>query len=168
MEIPENILNELSKRTYDDITSFYIHHGDNSPSESLVEASVEEVNNPSQGFLVLGYNVVIRLNGETWQIEEARPLLDVPAAQENENTVGYALCVFGNYEDNAVPEAVIPLIIERIEQVKSKCKNLKFLQGHRDAAVVSHDPSVATACPGTHLYSLLPMLREHTGLGNIL
>lgn len=164
MLIPNDVLAKLDTRKPEDITSFYIHHGDNSPTETLEECSAEEMANPEQGFLCIGYNAVIRYNGSKWVIEYARPLTSVPAAQQDENTTGYALCVFGDYQDNQVPKEVLPLIQTVILNVKSKCKNLKYLQAHADAARLANDPSVATECCGIFLMAELPNLAKKTGL----
>jgi len=186
MIIPDSILNFLSKRNNTQVTTIFIHHSDALPTLDIVDLTVME--EASQGFKTIGYNYYVKclsVANDLWTGQVGRPLEDIPAAQYGMNTQGYAICIGGCYEPGAAPfntavsDHALKIAAAQILLVKSKCPNLKYLQGHRDVKPLmmqadhwltdsEASADYGTACPGDSLYARLDDLRKLTGLGNAL
>jgi hypothetical protein len=172
MDIPQNILDELTDRTAEDIQYVVIHHTVmNKTADATAIAAAEP-------FLTIGYNAYVKCvdpANDQWVIEEARPLAKVPAAQYGMNTEGYAIAIGGNYQPgiaqplDTVSETALSLVSARIQHLKAICPNLKWLIGHRDVATLKKAQGLnpgdySTECPGDALYSRLHDLRVWSGL----
>lgn len=167
-------VDELTDRDPSLIEYIVIHHSVTAPA--LPIEAVAKMEEAAQGFTTIGYNCVVTKAPGHWEIQEGRPLDKLPAAQYGLNREGYAICVFGNYQPNVpgVPtnvleQAALQLVIDRVNAVKAKCPNLKYLIGHRDVATIKakhggNPADFATACPGDNLYARLHDLRVATGL----
>lgn len=173
MQVP---VDQLTKRPLEAIEYVFIHH-----SVAAQTLDVEDINRmeiAAQGFICTGYNAYIRKNPSTgkWEIQEARPMNCVPAAQYGMNTEGYAICIAGNYEPNVsgvptnqVEQEALDLAIERIKAVKAHCPHLKTVLGHRDVAAIKSKQGLnpgdySTECPGDLLYARLHDVRLATKL----
>lgn len=171
MQVP---VDELADRAIADIEYIVIHHS--VTAQNLTIEQVAEMEEASQGFTTIGYNCVLSKSTGQWEIQEGRPMDKLPAAQYGLNEQGYAICVFGNYEPNvagistdSVDPASLDLVAERVDAVKAKALNLKYLIGHRDVATIKakhggNPADFSTACPGDLLYAHLHDLRLRTGL----
>lgn len=175
MKITQTEQAEMAHRDPAAILYFIVHHSVAAPTLDITEIS--QMEQLSQGFVVVGYHAYCKkLADGSWVIQEGRTMDDIPAAAYGLNEPSYDLCVGGNYEPsvpgvptNAIEDAVLNLVVERIKLVKSKCKNLRYLIGHRDVATIMEnrgkDPAnYATACPGDLLYAHLQELRNRTDL----
>jgi len=174
MLLTPELLARLTDRDIAQIEYFVVHHtADPDQVQDIAEIAAEEI--ASQGFSTVGYHAVIWKTGE---VQEGRPIGKVPAANLGLNTLSYAASLEGNFQPGSpgysgeVPSAeALAALVERIELVKSKCPNLKYLIGHRDVAAIAVRleggslGDYATACPGDDLYSHLHDLRVATGLG---
>lgn len=167
MEFTTDQLNRMTDRSLDVVTYCVVHHtADPSRNKDIVEIAREEV--ASQGFVTVGYHVVIQGDGK---VQYGRPIGKVPAANLGLNTPSYAIALEGNFEpgspgycgEKPMP-AQLTAIIAVIENAKKKLLHLRYLIGHRDVARIVGVASDATACPGKDLYALLPHLRAETGL----
>ena len=143
---------ELSKRMATD--QIVIHHTGNPYDDDL---SAEEIHasHRAQGWAGIGYHYVIRKDGT---VEAGRPhwTVGAHAYRENGHTIGIHVC--GNFE-LAEPTGA------QIEALAMLLANLCTDYGLPidDDHVVGHRDLMATACPGTNLYVLLPEIR---GKGN--
>jgi len=172
MDVP---VSELTPRDPKDVIYFVVHHAVQDPTTDIAQLAQEE--ETSQGFITIGYNAYIKKIAEGhWEIQEGRPLDTLPAAAYGVNETSYDVCIGGNYEPNVsgvptnqVDPASLDVLVARIEEVKTKCPNMKYLIGHRDVApiMVKHGGNsgdYSTACPGDLLYAELHNLRVKTGL----
>jgi N-acetyl-anhydromuramyl-L-alanine amidase AmpD len=167
MTISPTILSELTDRSLDMVTYVVIHHtADDSQQKDITEIAREE--EASQGFLTVGYHVVIQKDGK---VQYGRPIGKVPAANLGLNTVSYAISLEGNFHPpdrgycGEVPsEAQIHAAIRVIQEAKEKLPNAHWLIGHRDVATICNDSNDATACPGDLLQARLHDLRVATSL----
>jgi hypothetical protein len=171
MKVP---LDKLTDRDPKLIEYFVVHHSVADPATSIEDlAKAEEA---SQGFVTIGYNAVIVKDGAGWTIHEGRPMNKLPAAQFGLNEQGYAVCIGGNYQPNVknvptntVDPASLEVLIARVNAVKKKAPNLKFLIAHRDVATIKAKhggkaSDFSTACCGDRLYAHMDALRKATGL----
>jgi len=166
--IPPAILNEMTDRDPVLVTYAVIHHtACNLQNQDITDIALEEER--SQGFVWAGYHFVIHGNGE---IQVGRPITKKPAANLGLNEQSVAICLEGNFHPpdphyagelpSAAQLASAAHIID--DWVKPKCKNLRYLIGHRDVARIVATPNDATACPGDLLYQKLAALRLTTKL----
>ena len=170
MDVPEN---ELDKRPADDIAYAIIHHSVTPNNVDI--ANIAAMEKKSFGFVTVGYHALIRKQGADWIIQEGRSLDDVPAAALGLNEASYDICIEGNYEVDAIDPRALDVLLARIEAVKKKCPNLRYLIGHRDVAGIKQKQDLisageassryGTACPGKNLYAVLPDVRKKSGLG---
>jgi hypothetical protein len=171
MKVP---LDQLTDRDPERIEYFVVHHSVADPATSIEDLAKAEIS--SQGFVTIGYNAVIVKERGGWKIHEGRPLNKLPAAQFGLNEQGYAVCVGGNYHPNvenvptnAVDPAALAVLVDRINAVKRKAPNLRFLIAHRDVATIKakhggRASDFSTACCGDGLYAHMDALRAATGL----
>lgn len=105
----------------------------------------------ARGWDGIGYHRLIRREGEVWRREAGRPLEAVGAHAVGRNYRGIGVAVAGNYDvAPPSPAAVAELVSELVALCRLFGRVLE-IEGHRDVN--------ATACPGRHLYSLLPEVR---------
>lgn len=137
-------------------------------NEDIVDISQEEMRD--QGFIAVGYHFVIHGDGT---VQIGRPIEKVPAANLGLNTPSVAIAFEGNFQSNDVnysgeqpTDAQFDTFVRIVNTwIKPKCKNIKYLIGHRDVATLVNTPGDATACPGDLLYAHLDSLRSQTQLG---
>lgn len=167
MEFTADQLNAMTDRALSGVAYAVIHHtADSDENKDIAEIAREE--EASQGFLTVGYHLILHGNG---LIQYGRPIGKVPAANLGLNTASYAMALEGNFEPGSPgytgekpTQAQISALIGAIENAKKKLPNLRFLIGHSDVARIVGVPSDATECPGRDLYALLGHLRSETGL----
>lgn len=98
----------------------------------------------------IGYHLVIRKNGT---IERGRPIWSKGAHSipGNDSSIGIHVC--GNFELEAPTNA-------QVEALSELCGDLCTEYGlEPHVAIVGHRDQDATDCPGSNLYSLLPIIR---------
>jgi N-acetylmuramoyl-L-alanine amidase len=149
---------------YSHDTPVYIHHsatpggGINSFAEQKATMlQFEHHHVVDNGWDAIAYTFVIfpAFKRRFWhraRVFEGRGLGHVPAAQANANSGTVAICVVGNFDQEAVDDSTL----DTIARLVKRCPGDR-LRGHRDA------PGAQTACPGRHLYEKLPGLRTRTG-----
>lgn len=139
---------ELSNRMATD--QIVIHHTGNPYDDDL---SAEEIHasHKARGWAGIGYHYVIRKDGT---VEAGRPhwTVGAHAYKENYHTIGIHVC--GNFE-LAKPTGA------QIESLAMLLANLCTDYGLPidEDHVVGHRDLMATACPGTNLYAMLPEVR---------
>lgn len=135
----------LVPREYTDM--IVIHHTGNPGDDDLSAVDIH-ASHQAQGWSGIGYHFVIRKDGT---VEVGRPIdyLGAHAYGENNHTIGIHVC--GNFE------LVMPTDsqIESLAKLIADITEMYGLQNTSDC-VVGHRDLMATACPGTNLYSLLP------------
>jgi hypothetical protein len=173
MQLTQTQISEMTTRDPSVVDTIIIHHAVADPTLDISQiAAMEEA---AQDFITVGYHEYLKLvdpANDQWVAQMGRLINEVPAAALDYNTKSYDICVGGNYEPNVegvptnqVSPNALKLVIARVQAVKAKLPNLKYLIGHRDVAnVITHNPNDATACPGDLLYAQLWQLRQATGL----
>lgn len=167
MKVPQSDLDNLPDNALSNYVRVAVHHtACVSQRQSAEEIATEE---KAAGYTTIPYNFVILGDGT---VEVGRPIGKLPAATGGMNSSTLAICVEGDFQsDDSHYNGEVPTQ-KQIEQIawivnnwlKPKCLNLKYLIGHRDASVIEHDPSNATACPGNLLYARLHDVRLLCGL----
>ncbi len=167
MEFTADQLNRMTDRNLDVVAYCVLHHtADPSENKDIAEIAREEV--ASQGFVTVGYHVVIQGDGK---VQYGRPIGKVPAANLGLNTPSYAIALEGDFEPGSPgyngekpTPAQLTALVSVIKNAKKKLPHLRYLIGHLDVARIVGVSSDATLCPGRDAYSLLPHLRAETGL----
>lgn len=180
MQLTQTQIAEMNHRDLSVVDGIILHHSVFAKTADISEvAAMEE---KSQGFITVGYHAYVKCvdpDKDEWVVQIGRPIDCVPAAAYGYNTRSVDICIGGNYEPNvpgvptdAVSENALKAAAAWISEVREKCTNVKYLDGHRDVekwtsilAAEGYTPAdVATACPGDLLYARLHDLRVLTGL----
>ena len=111
--------------------------------------AIQRMHQVDNGWSDIGYHFVVfqpygRLKRAS--VFQGRSLRNAPAAQENYNTGNVAVCVIA-----APGEKVKRSTVRRIKSIYKRLPATS-VKGHRDVG--------ATACPGDHLYAVLPQIRK--------
>lgn len=180
MQIPQNILDQLTPRDPSLIEYFVIHH-----TVTAMDLDIEQISQmdvTTQGFLTVGYNACIKTVNNEPILQFGRPLSAEPAAAYGINQTSANLAILGQFESSYIKvpftplsdelwSKIEPVILQYINDVKQKAPNLKHLIGHRDvvALMKQSNPSAnagdySTLCPGDILYAKLDDLRAKSGL----
>lgn len=135
-----------------DITDMIVIHHTGNPTDD--DLSAEEINesHQDQGWVGIGYHYVIRKDGT---VELGRPdwAVGAHAYGENSHTIGVHVC--GNFEIGEPTAAQIESLAMLLADICTDY-DLPIDEDH----IVGHCDLMATACPGTNLYVLLPEIRE--------
>ena len=179
MQFTDSQLDDFGTRQLDVVDTVIIHHSVYAKTADITEIDVME--RRSQGFVAVGYHAYakcVSVNGDSWVVQNGRPIWAVPAAAYGMNTDSYDICIGGNYQPGVagielddVSEHALTVVAARIAEAKAKLPNLKYLIGHRDVATIKAKAGLnpgdySTACPGDRLYERLHDLRVMTGLAN--
>ncbi len=171
--LPANKLEYNNATVVDETTHGFIHHGASSNTYTNPISVIQGYWNyhvNTKGWKDIGYNYVMDRYGNIYQgrYNPAYPEKEVWGAHtgSGNNKHSFAVCFMGNFQ-NIHPTSVSfnkltkfmawqyakydidPLGLDEING-----EWIQTVSGHRDG------PNQATACPGTHLYEKLPMLRE--------
>jgi hypothetical protein len=155
-------------------TEAFIHHGAEGGAERVdtfaeqVQAMQEtqafhmNTRDPLHGWSDIAYHYVIFQSyhkGVHARIFEGRPVHHVPAAQLMHNTGTFAVCIYGNFQnddefkDNT--RWALDLLLSR-DAGQTGNGALKTVGGHRDV--------VQTSCPGDTIYRQLDAVANASGL----
>lgn len=130
-----------------------VHHTAGPQNQDTDEIWQEHCN---LGWNGIGYNRVIKGDGTTVQ---GRPDWAIGAHAQGVNSCSVGVTVEGNFE---APESDMQPTTEQIAALKDNLCDLlaKYpdaqIIGHREVAEIIGDSSVATACPGSTLFAMLP------------
>lgn len=152
-----------AQRPISTITDFIIHHSAGSPDQTPLEIDAEH---RARGMAFIAYNWIITKDGTLYQ---GRPIGWVSAANYGRNQQGVAVCLTGNFESTDPGFTGDPTP----EQVQSLCglatsahihlTSIERTIGHRDIETLFYpgqSDSYGTACPGSELYKLIPMVKD--------
>lgn len=113
--------------------SIVLHHADSK------RCTIEDIHrwHLNKGWSGCGYHYFVRKDGSVYK---GRPdyVFGAHCLHHNTNTIG--ICAEGAYEVETMPEAQKKAIIELVNYLKSKYKNISKVYGHRELK--------KTACPG--------------------
>lgn len=105
------------------------------------------------GWAEIGYHAVVERIGNSVVSRAGRPTTMQGAHCPGQNQKALGICVVGNFELE-IPDA--KHLSALVDQVSTWCAIYRIpvseIKGHRDYR--------ATLCPGRHLYSLLPEIRD--------
>lgn len=155
----------LAYRESAQVTDEIVHHSDSALTETVDEIHAQHV---AQGWAGIGYHVVIYPDGSAHQ---GRPFNAIPAAAEDDNTASIDICLIGDFEPDTPgfsgfpTDAQLQALVDVSIEVHKAFPSIERTIGHRDVSGRFDDPSVATACPGSNLYSYLDTLRSKTQAG---
>lgn len=135
------------------VPTVYIHHSATplmAPGAGTMR-SIQQQHIDVQGWADIAYQECVDYHGDVY---EARGFDVQGGATKGQNAVSLAICALGNYDNTAVPSAVIQSIVTRIVAAAQEGRlSVGFqIKGHKDA--------YATACPGRYLYERLPEIRN--------
>jgi N-acetylmuramoyl-L-alanine amidase len=143
------------------VTALIIHHGDDALDTTPLAIDAQH---RSQGWDGIGYHYVIPGDGT---IYSGRPLTMVPAAAEDYNTASVDVCLCGDFQPgtDGYDGSPTPAQVESLKLLSAwlheAIPSIERTIGHRDVAVITGHPDVATACPGDSLYALLPAIKAY-------
>lgn len=129
------------------INCIVIHHSASSP-----ETTVEDIRRwhvDGNGWKDIGYHYIIDHKGI---VHKARPENHRGAHTKARNSDSIGICVTGNYENIALPKLVMESLVLLLKRL---CETHKIPAG----MVFGHRDFGKTACPGKHLYGMLPFIR---------
>lgn len=146
------------------LPELYIHHtGAPSPAPTpaaealhmrqLQSYAIRPVSQGGKGYSDLDYNLVV---GRSGRIYEGRGIDRKSAATLDRNNVSRSICVMGNYQTEALTDAIAAAVIEgsRLMIAAGQLDPAAIVRGHRDNPA---HPG-ATACPGNNLYAAIPVI----------
>lgn len=105
----------------------------------------------SRGWADIAYSFLI---GDDGTIFEGRGFGVVGGHTAGDNSTSHALCLLGNFQGRRPTAAALDSLVWLAKHGRDRGFWIPTLGGHRDA------PGASTACPGNHLYALLPELRS--------
>lgn len=151
-----------------------IHHtvSSNGYSSAQVPAmikSIQAYHVSGRDWSDIGYNFLVDRFGRIWEGRQGgveKAIRGVHASEANGVSTGVS--VIGNHDTASVPAAVTTAVSRLVawklalhgvvvgSPMSLNGRNLTNVIGHRDV------PSAQTACPGRHLYALLPTIRARS------
>jgi hypothetical protein len=133
------------------IHSIVVHHSAGPDTTSVQQIRKRHILN---GWRDIGYHMVISRYGGVWDVYQGRSE-DQPGAHAGRGFPGnrgsLGVCVCGNYVNSTPPKEALVLLSDLVARWREKYGALR-VWGHCDLN--------ATACPGTRLYDLLPMIDQ--------
>ncbi|MBA2773986.1 MAG: N-acetylmuramoyl-L-alanine amidase [Nocardioidaceae bacterium] len=148
----------------------FVHHtvGSNSYSRSESAAVVRGIyayHTQSQRWCDIGYNFLVDRYGTVFEGRDGgirQPVRGSHAGDYNTDTTGISL--MGNFETgyptNAMKTALVRLIAWRMGTAYRDAYGGAVVEGSWFRRIAGHRDAMSTACPGAHVYSWLPRLRE--------
>ena len=133
-----------------DVRKIIIHHTGNANNEDTNAEEIHYQHRHINGWAGIGYHYVIRKNGK---IEQGRPLVYIGAHCPGQNDRSIGVHLSGNFELGRPTEAQL----ESLALLCGGICNTYALSPY--TAIQGHCDYLATACPGTYLYRMLPTIR---------
>lgn len=151
-------------RPVSDITDLIIHHTAGSLYQTPQDIDTEH---RAKGMAFIAYNWIINPQGTIYQ---GRPIEWVSSASYGRNQQSVAACLIGNFESGdpgytGRPTGAQLVALNRLAVLcHIHIPSIARTIGHRDVALLfyTHDTeSYSTACPGSDLYKLIPLVKEY-------
>ncbi|MBC9735439.1 FG-GAP-like repeat-containing protein [Nocardioides marmotae] len=163
-----------SAPSYHEVHAGFVHHTVNANGYTRAEVpgilrSIYAYHTQSRGWSDVGYNFLVDRFGRIWEGRYGgidRPVVGAHTLGYNENS--FAMSAIGNFETAKPSSAMVQaygalfawkLSLHGVDAVSSSQvvgrRSFRAINGHRDAG--------STACPGRHLYALVPQIRELAG-----
>jgi hypothetical protein len=146
-------------------TYITIHHSESGPD--ITAADIDRWHREERKWIGIAYHWVIErlpkvraVTGRPDRDDQGRPNPVMGAAAWGLNGKSLAICVVGNFETEPVTDEVFRelVYVVAVAMFRHGVPAARVI-GHRDVAGIIKDPAAATACPGRHLYALLPKVR---------
>lgn len=129
----------------------WVHHtADDRQGPTAVRAH-QTFHMNTKGWSDIAYSFLIGDNGE---IFEGRGFRIAGGHTKDDNTRSHGICLLGNFDRRKPTNASLRSLIELATYGRNTGYWIPTLGGHKDA------PGAATACPGRHLYAVLPAIRN--------
>jgi hypothetical protein len=151
-----------------------VHHTAGSNDYSRREAAsivrgVHAYHTVSRGWCDIGYNFLIDRYGTVYEGRAGgirKAVRGAHAGDYNVNTTG--ISVMGNFDlvgpTRALKHSLVQLIAWRLGSAYHGAYGKPFIFDGRFSRISGHRDVMQTACPGRHVYSWLPTLRERVSL----
>ncbi|MBA2697924.1 MAG: N-acetylmuramoyl-L-alanine amidase [Nocardioidaceae bacterium] len=148
----------------------FVHHtvGSNTYSRSESAAVVRGIyayHTESRGWCDIGYNFLVDRYGTVFEGRDGgirQPVRGAHAGDFNTDTTGISL--MGNFETGyptaAMKSSLVRLIAWRMGTAYRNAYGGAIVEGSWFRRISGHRDAMSTACPGEHVYSWLPRLRE--------
>ena len=130
------------------IKRIIIHHS----ASPRVTTTIQQIEgwHKKAGYKGVGYHKVIEGGG---LVRQGRPDEEIGAHAYGHNHDSLGVCVVGNFENEQPDEAQIDALVQVLATL---CKR----HGLKASAIFGHRDVNPTACPGKHLFSKLPAIRQ--------
>ncbi len=148
----------------------FVHHtvGSNSYRRSEAAAVVRGIyayHTESRGWCDIGYNFLVDRYGTVYEGRDGgirQPVRGAHAGDYNTDTTGISLMgdFEAGYPTNAMKTALVRLIAWRMGTAYRNAYGGAVVEGSWFRRISGHRDAMSTACPGAHVYSWLPRLRE--------
>src|ERR1035437_10389284 len=132
----------------------FVHHTDGPAVQTVDEIDQEH---KAKGWAGIGYNRVVYHDGT---IHPGRPddIMGAQALGENAWSIGVAMT--GCFTTSLPPKTHWDGLVHCLAVECARWSiDIAYIRGHRDAAVLAHDPSDATSCLGDAMYAQMDRLR---------
>ena len=134
------------------VPRLWLHHtGSTADSGARTVLAIQRFHMGTRGWNDIAYSWLY--SPSTRLFYEGRGAGVQGAHTSGDNTRSHALCVLGNFDTQRPPSHVVADLRAFLRWHASYGPS-RFTGGHRDA------PGASTACPGRHLYALLPTLNS--------
>jgi hypothetical protein len=130
----------------------WIHHTAGNERGAAGMRSIQNFHMDGRDWADIAYSFVI--DNDDGKIYEGRGAGIAGGHTQGDNTTSHAICVMGNFDNEALTTEAFVSIRWLAVHGKNKGWWKPTCGGHRDA------PGANTACPGRNLYSQLPRLRS--------
>ena len=127
-----------------DINTIIVHH---SASPDTWDVARIDKEHKERGFSGIGYHYLLRRDPGTgvWLVSQGRPVDQVGAHDQGQNSDSIGICLAGNYSDSPIPAAAWETLLMVVAAV---CKRFGLTQvnveGHRE----NESKETPTECPG--------------------
>lgn len=129
----------------------WVHHTGGSERGAAGVRAIQRYHQDSKGWNDIAYSFLIDPDGT---IYEGRGAGISGAHTEGDNDESHAICLMGNFEGAEPTVQALTSLVALARHGQDRGWWVPTLGGHRDA------PGAQTACPGHHLYKLLPRARQ--------
>jgi hypothetical protein len=129
----------------------WVHHTGAEQHGAQGVRDIQRYHQASKGWNDIAYSFLIDDDGT---IYEGRGAGVAGAHTEGDNSSSHAACLMGNFDERPPTAEAVASLVWLARHGRDAGWWVPTLGGHRDA------PGAQTACPGAHLYPLLPGVRE--------
>lgn len=129
----------------------WVHHSADDRQGTAAVRAHQAFHMDHRGWSDIAYSFLIDDHGN---IYEGRGPGVAGGHTAGDNTKSHAICLLGNFEHRHPTPAALDALVELARHGRDQGWWVPTLGGHRDA------PGASTACPGRHLYAVLPLIRE--------